>query len=65
MNEAKLIRESLISTIDSKFKSVPTNVAQIINLQNNEITLKEWQLRVSKASNINEVENIITIKENG
>ena len=65
MNEVKLVQDSLISMIDSKFHNVPNNLTQIINVQNNEITLKEWQMRIPLASNINEVESIITTKENG
>ena len=65
MNEVKGIQESLLKMIDAQFNNAPSNITQIVKMQNNEITLKEWQMRIPKANSISEVESIITTKENG
>lgn len=64
-DEVKGIQESLLTVLDTKFKNLPQNINQIINSQNNAITLKEWLMRITTSSNIEEVQNIITTKENG
>jgi glycyl-tRNA synthetase (class II) len=65
MNEVKGIQDTLIKMIDAQFNNAPTNITQIVKSQTNEITLKEWMMRIPSANSMNEVESIITTKENG